>query len=624
MPGKSDDAMSYEAALALQMNGRVREAEQMYEAFLQRTPNHAEALHALGVIRLQCGRTELAVENLQAAVAAGGSSVVRGNLGVALCTAQRFAEAAEVYRAIVNDTPNAVSPLVNLGQILNQLREFVEAAGILQRAVELAPGNARVHNQLATALAGAQRFEEAEPHYQRAIALEPRRIEFYYDYGEQLLQQDRAAQAVDCFRRALSVAPTSPLLLVGLGEAWGHLTKHAEAVSCFQRAIALAPSFAAAHYNCGTALVYLGRMDEAEAAFKRAVELDPDNPTYRGALIAMAKDTATRTQLTALEEMAANSDRLNPQEGMEIQFTLAKAYDDGGDYARAMAALQKGNAAKRQLHPYDLGHDLARFQAIAEVFSAEFLAARAGIGHAADFPVFVVGMPRSGTTLVEQVLASHPRIFGAGELSILPDLINAGAFGDTFPASAPSLSAEAWRTVGQTYARSLRSKAPDALRIVDKLPLNFQLIGLIRTALPNARIIHVQRNPLDNCFSCYFTLFANGLGFADDLAELGQYYQGYEQLMQHWRAILPETAMLDVRYEDLVANFEVEARRLVDYCGLAWDSRCMEFHKTVRPVETASTLQVRRPLYQSSVGRAAHYQAWLGPLEEALVKSGIG
>lgn len=624
IPGMRGDAISYEAALALQMNGRVQEAEQMYEAFLQRCPDHAEALHALGVIRLQSGRVDLAITHLQAAVSAGGSAVVRSNLGVALCSAQRFAEAADVYRSIVKDDPKAVSSHANLGQILNQLLEFAEAAEVLKRAVELAPGNARIHNQLAVALAETARFAEAEPHYQRAITLEPRRIEYYYDYGEQLLKQDRAAQAVDCFRRALAVAPSSPLLLVGMGEALGHLTRHAEAVACFQRAIALAPSFAAAHYNLGTALVYLGRMEEAETAYNRAVELDPENPTYRGALIAMAKDTATRAQLTALEKMAASGDHLGPQEQMEIQFTLARAYEDCGEYAQAMAALQKGNGAKRRINPYDLQHDLDRFAVLAEVFSQQFLAEHAGVGHPADFPVFVVGMPRSGTTLVEQILASHPRIYGAGELAILPDLINAGAFGGNFPETAPALTADAWRSVGQAYARALRSKAPDALRLVDKLPLNFQLIGLIRTALPHARIIHVMRDPLDTCLSCYFTLFANGLGFADDLSDLGRYYRGYLKLMQHWQAVLPETAILQIRYEDLVANYEVEARRLVDYCGLAWDSRCMDFHKTVRPVETASTLQVRRPLYQTSVGRAEYYREWLGPLIEALGDTNIG
>ncbi len=332
----------------------------------------------------------------------------------------------------------------------------------------------------------------------------------------------------------------------------------------------------------------------------------------------MRKATADSAHIKALEAMAADSDRLDGHTAMELQFTLAKAYDDVGDFARAMEALERGNAARRRLEPYDVHQDLDRFRAIAAAFTAGLLAAHAGAGDPTEVPVFVIGMPRSGTTLVEQILASHPDVFGAGELGVLPDLIGSGRAGADFPASVGALDAAAWRSMGQTYVEAVRGKAPQAVRITDKLPLNFQLVGLIRLALPKARIVHVMRDPLDTCFSCYFTLFANGLGFSYDLSDLGRYYCGYQALMAHWRAVLPEDAMLEIRYEKLVADLEGEARRLIGYCGLRWDARCLEFHRTVRPVETASTLQVRRPLFRTSVGRAQSYRPWLAPLERAL------
>lgn len=609
---------SYDAALAAHMAGRVQEAERLYEAFLKIEPGHSEAWHGLGVLRLKSGRLLGAIEALEKAVAAGGSAVVQNNLGVALCAAERFQDAAEVYRTILAGDPKAASALANLGQILIRLGAFAEARDILPRALAVTPGHARLHQQYGIALAEGGALAEAEVQFEEAIALDPRQAEYRCDLAALLLRCDAGEKAIACYRSALALAPRSPQILCGLGEAFGHIARHEDAVACFKQALAFAPDLAIAHYNIGTALTYLGRMAEAEAAFKRAAELEPANPAYRGALIALHETPAAEGSLQALEAMAADGGRLAPRDWMELQFTLAKAYDDADDPDRAFDALQRGNAAKRRLDPYDLQEDLTRFAAIAETFTADLIAEHAADGNPSDVPVFILGMPRSGTTLVEQILASHPDVFGAGELSYLADTIRAGRLGSGFPASAATLTGPQWHSIGAEYVQRLRLLSPQAKRITDKLPLNFQLIGLIRLALPNARIIHVRRDPMDTCFSCYFTLFANGLGFRDDLGDLGRYYRGYQSLMAHWRSILPEGAMLEVQYEVLVQNFETEARRLLAYCGLAWDERCAKFHETVRPVETASTLQVRRPLYQSSLGRAKAYAPWLAPLERAL------
>ncbi|MGB8601340.1 MAG: sulfotransferase, partial [Rhizomicrobium sp.] len=607
---------SYETALAFHMQGRKAEAEQAYQAFLALHPDHGETLHGLGVLYLQNGQTDKAVTYLRQAVAVSGdNTTIRNNFGVALCAAHQFSEAAAVYRAAIEADPASVSSRLNLGQVLNHLGLHGEAVTVLTDAVARKADSGAVHNQLAIAFSASDAPDAAQKHFAKALALEPARDDFYCDYGAMLLKFKHPEQAEDCYRRALSIRPDAPVAVCGLGETLGAQNRHEDAVSCFTHAIALAPNYALAHYNCGTALTYLGRMSEAKAAFNTAVTLAPDNATFRSALIDIDKTASGNDHLAALETLAAKANTLPAEERIALHFTLAKAYDDTGDYERAFDEMQQGNAAVRRRAPYDVQRELDRFRAIAASFTAEFLATHAGSGAASTAPVFVVGMPRSGTTLVEQILASHPAVFGAGELAILPDLIASGGAGRDFPSAITTLD---WCKLGEIYLQKLLPLAPQAQRITDKLPLNFQLIGLIRLALPQARIIHVMRNPLDCCLSNYSILFENGLEFTNDLSDLGRYYYGYRTLMNHWRAALPAGAMLEIQYENLVANFEAETRRLIGYCGLAWDTRCLDFHKTVRPVETASTIQVRQPLFSSSVGRALHYAPKLGPLCEAL------
>jgi hypothetical protein len=236
-------------------------------------------------------------------------------------------------------------------------------------------------------------------------------------------------------------------------------------------------------------------------------------------------------------------------------------------------------------------------------------------------PVLIVGMPRSGTSLVEQMLASHPRVFGAGEL---PDLATLAAglrdhAGAPYPECVAVLDPQALRRCGENYVAGLRRRAPDAACITDKLPANFAHLGFLCLAVPNAHIVHVRRDPLDTCMSCFSKLFAEGqLHFAYDLGELGRYYQSYARLMDHWRAVLPPGAMLEVQYEELVADPEPQARRLLAHCALEWDGACLRFYQTRRPVRTLSAGQVREPLFRGSVGRARPYREWLGPLIEAM------
>ncbi len=328
-----------------------------------------------------------------------------------------------------------------------------------------------------------------------------------------------------------------------------------------------------------------------------------------------ARDDA---DLAALEALAAAGNRLAPAKRVFVHFALGKALDDIGEHDRAFGHFRLGNALKRREVQYDESAHQLGFRRLIEQYHHAPLQGIAAAGDPSPLPIFVVGMPRSGSTLVEQILASHRQVHAAGELQNLSRVIAAAANSKSEPIPIPSCvtqpDAEGLRQIGQAYLASLPPLAAGKRRITDKLPTNFLHVGLIRLILPNARIIHTLRDPVDTCLSCYSKLFSHGVPFSFDLEELGADYRQYHELMAHWRSVLPPGAMCEVRYEDVVDDLEGQARRLLDYCGLPWDASCLTFHKTERPIATASQVQVRRPVYRSSLSRWRRYEAHLKPL----------
>jgi hypothetical protein len=320
-------------------------------------------------------------------------------------------------------------------------------------------------------------------------------------------------------------------------------------------------------------------------------------------------------------ERLSRDETLSRSARIRLNFALAKAYDDIGRFDDAFRHLQEGNRQKRERIAYDEKQALEQFDRIRSCLDRGLLARSSG-GFRSDVPIFVLGMPRSGTTLIEQILAAHPAIHGAGELTDFGRLANhiRDAKGNLcrYPDDVAGLSDDQLAFLGKEYVGRLRQLAPAAPRITDKMPGNFVFVGLIHMALPNARIIHVRRDPCDTCLSCYSKLFSAPQEFTYDLAELGRYYREYDRLMTHWRETLPHGRMFEVRYEDVIADLETWARRIVGHCGLEWDPACIAFHEARRPVRTASATQVRQPIYSTSHGRWRNYGAHLGPLIAAL------
>jgi tetratricopeptide (TPR) repeat protein len=376
-------------------------------------------------------------------------------------------------------------------------------------------------------------------------------------------------------------------------------------VAHYERVLAVHPDNFEAHNSLGKVCRDQGKFDDAAAHFRQAIAIRPD---YAEAHLSLAEIKTFQygdADLTGLEALAG-------RESPSIQFALAKAFEDCGDYARAFEHMRKGNDLKRRQIDYDEPGAGKIFERIRTVFNSSLFDRFQGEGDPSPVPIFVLGMPRSGSTLIEQMLASHPAIHGAGELEDLKVAVSGLSERDT------ALDGATLRRIAQSYLARLPAIADGKVRIVDKMPANFLNIGLIRLILPNARIIHTVRNPIDTCVSCYSKLFASGQDFSYDLAELGRYYRGYAELMTYWRSVLPPGAILDVSYEDVVDDFEGQARRLIDYCGLPWDDRCLSFYKNSRPVNTASGVQVRKPVFRSSLQRWRSYESDLGPLLSAL------
>lgn len=471
--------------------------------------------------------------------------------------------------------------------------------------------NALAHHQ-------AGRYVEAIRLYERLLALGYDLAEVHNNLGHALNSLGRAAAADAAFQRAIERKPHNPETLCNWGVTLVDLDRFDEAEAKYLQAIRINPRFPGAYNNLGLLLKEKGRLAEARQAFERAIELAPKTFSYYNNLAAVRPFVAGDPYVTAIETAAGDYAALSVTDKMQLSFARAKAYDDLNQPENAFRHLLDANRLKRQQIAYDEAATLDRMLRLCALINRDFIQAHQGCGETSAAPVFIVGMTRSGTSLIEQILASHPQIHGGGELLLLDQV--AGSIRDLLPDAPPfpemmlEMSPTDFRSLGALYLDKLTQRAPAATRITDKMTVNFLFVGLIHLALPDATIIHAVRDAADTCVSCFATHFTKGNEHSYDLAELGRYYRHYRDLMAHWHDVLPPGRIMDVHYEELVGDLEGVARRIVARCGLAWDARCLDFHRTKRPIRTASAAQVRKPIYRDSIGRWRRYQAFLGPL----------
>lgn len=614
-------------AATLQARGRHEEAATHYEHALARKPDMLDARFGLAACLQASGRHEAAIACYETILIAEPAHP-EANYGLATVLARlgRIDEATAKYRAALAADPDFAEASCELGKLLAHGPALEEAISCFRHALDVDPEYLEARIALGDALRRLDRDDEAMAMFEAVLAVDPGHSDAHVGIGILLDRKRRHALAIEHYRVVLAGDPEHSDAMGGMANALLHAGRHAEALPLAQRVVTLRPDYAPAAGLLGSVLAEIGEMDEAKELFRRAVTLAPDRPEFWYYLAQIAKVRQGDEILPVLEAALPRAASLSPQEQCMLHFALAKAYDDIGERDRGFDHLLQGNAAKRAQTEYRETTTVAIIERdIPRVFTAELLAARKEQGNPSDVPVFIIGMPRSGTTLVEQTLASHPAIFGAGERAELSQAVgrlNAGRLGaGRYPEAIWTMAGQELRLMGTDYVTALRSLAPSAVRITDKMPGNFLYVGLIRLILPNARIIHTVRDPVDTCLSCFSKLFSGEQPFAYDLAELGHYHRAYQHLMAHWRSVLPLGVMLEVEYEALVEDFEAQARRLVAHCSLEWDPACLEFYKTSRPVHTASMLQVRQPIYRSSVGRWRPDAALLRPLVEALAGS---
>jgi len=534
---------------------------------------------------------------------------------------RNFEQAANYFRQAIRLKPDSPDTLNNLGVICQSQGKLEEAANCFRRLVDLDP-NSAIGLCNHGVVQKAQGFhKEAESSFRRALAANPGFAEAHYNLGVVLEDQGFWDRAEKSYQQALAHKPGYVNALNRLGNLKKNRGDLEEAAACYLRALKAAPESDMTHFNLARILEEQGRLAEALDSYRQALAIRPDyGETHRCISSLVKYETRTDEHLQIMEQLFSKNN-LPDSERMHLAFALGKAYEDLAEYEKSFAFYQKGNQLKRATFSYSTSESTALFDQIKQVWSRGSFPQDVVDDAEMPKPVFILGMPRSGTTLVEQILASHPEVYGAGELMDLEEAILQVTGTTELPGALNRLGNDQgsmYLQIGEEYLRRLREYGPVSQFVTDKMPTNFMYIGIIRRALPDARIIHCRRDPLDTCFSIYKNFFAGEIQYAYNLTELGEFYRLYESLMQFWQQQISGGVIYDLSYERLVSEQEQETRRLLDFCGLPWYQDCLTFHKTQRRVETASSTQVRRPIYRDSVARWQKYEQQLAPLKAAL------
>ena len=639
---------------ALRSLGRLSEAESAFRRVLELQPNHTAGLTGLAQIQLAQGCLREAAESASTVLAAQPSNAEAWLIkGVARAQQQDLTQARDCFRTALTHKPGDAAALINLGNALLGLEDTVEAETVFIEALQVNPGQPDALAGLADALNRAGRHQEAldaaetghraqpdhahcqlmlasvlaelgcdkeaESHFQALLKQNPKLVAGHAQLAQLYQRQGRIDAAVSHQREALRLAPTNPQLYCCLAtglKMQGHLE---EAMQTCEQALALARDLPAAINRQASILEQQGKFREALAKLEPLLGADPIDPGTALAFARLSPHVDRVADGIAVLEAQLASGALTERRQDKMHKLLSKLYDRSGDYQRAFSHSTRAHALRSTRFDADR-HD-AEVDAIITALDAAALARVSGPGDPSERPIFIVGMPRSGTSLVEQILASHPDVFGAGELPDLPELaarLAAATASDShFPTRLPEASETQLQAQARRYLETLATLDKEAARVTDKLPHNFLYLGVIQALFPNARVVHIRRNPMDTCLSCYLQDFSSGHAYAYDLTHLGRYYRAYKRVMEHWRRTL-RVALMEIDYEDLIQDQERVSRALVAFCDLPWDDRCLRFHETRRTVTTPSYDQVRRPVYDSSIARWRNYEPWLGPLREAL------
>lgn len=582
--GLADDIkQTFLLALEKQNAGHLNEAEPLYHVVLNRKPDYAEAHHNLGLILMD-----------------------RGQYGAAVA----------YFRHAIRLQPKLAESHNSLGNAYLKAGLAEEAEASFRRAIAAAPAYAKSHFNLANLLNERGQLAEAERFYREAIRIDPNFRDAFNNLANLLRQTDRREESLAALGRALEIDPDYALAHNNRGNVLRDLDRLEEAVASYLEAIRLAPDFALAHFNLGNALRDLGRMDEAAACYRKTIELDPANADAYRHLVQATRlkkdDPLVQTMMARIKDPSVgDGDRIH------LAFALGSVFDKNRDYDRAFSYFRLANALKRKSFSYDPRGNVLLFDRIRQRLSAAAIRDRTPAANNDESPIFIVGMMRSGTTLMEQILASHPDVTGGDELPFLQRLVDrqAAKTKTPYPAFFDKMGEADFAEMGNDYIRMVREKFGHSCRFVtDKMPQNLLYLGLVHLMLPRAKFIYMSRDPLDTCLSVYTLLFTQHHPYAYDLREAGQYYKLCRELMDHWNGIFGDKILYQP-YEELVEKAEESVRRVLAFCDLPFHEDCLNFFQTDRPVKTASAAQVRQQLHKGSMKRWKNYERHLSELK---------
>jgi len=537
------------------------------------------------------------------------------NLAINEHRQRNFQAAVKIYDLICAKAPDHAEIHINRGAALRELKRYDDALASFDHAINLNPSHAESHNNRGAILQIIKRYEDALESYDRAIALRPDYANAHFNRGSVLKSMNRHAEALASLDSAISLIPEHAEAYHYRGILLKEMREYARALASFDKAIALQPRNAVPYNNRGILMMVKGNMPEAEKMFLKAAELNPNlaDPLFN--LVNIRKyQTADNAEVRHIQALLTNRD-LMPEVREHLYFSLGKIYDDCSLYDKAFACYEQANRLRNSQAAYDANAVSATTDRLIEVFNAHFLTQKFPYASESKTPLLIVGMPRSGTTLLANILSNHPAIATAGELSSITDFTSSmyelTGIGIAFPLAVQHMPPGlATQFINDYESRLRRDVGPYVRHVIDKNPLNFINLGLIAMLFPKARIIHCIRNPLDTALSNYFQRFPLHLDYAFDLRNIRHFYGEYTRLMEHWRTVLP-LAMADVSYEDMVTDTKRTTQLTLDFLGLGWDERCLEPQNNPCAVETASQWQVRQPIYRESIERWRHYEKHL-------------
>ena len=604
---------------SLAMQARFDEAEAALLRAMELRGDSAPLHEDMGGLRMMQERIEDAVASFQAALRLDPNLPLAGKgLGEALAALGRGSEADAAFEAWFEQDPDRVPVALALDHL--RAGRTDEAIATLRKSLRANPDNVDAMHTLAQAYWGDEkRVSDVEALLRRVTQLAPRHAEAWALLGNLLHGTERPKEAIACFLEAVAIEPANAKAWSGLGQDYAQVGDMERSCAAYAKSLELQPGLPGIHMSYAHALKSMGRQADALREYRRAIALKPEFGEVYWSMANLKVFRFEPSEVAAMEKQLERTD-LSESAQVHFRFALGKANEDAGEYDRAWKFYRSGNERQRPLVYHDPVGFEVKHERIASVFTREFLDENAGGGFESDAPIFIVGLPRSGSTLIEQILASHSQVEGTLELPVLGEIaVSTGRYRrerQEFPESVRELRAQDFRAYGQQYLEDTRVyRSSGKPHFTDKLPNNFSFVGFLHLILPNARVINARRHPLDSFLGSYKQLFGKGQNFTYDLDELALYYRQYHETMRHWHQVLPGK-VLDVHYEETVGDLEAQVRRILAHCGLPFEDACLRFHETQRAVRTASSEQVRQPLYTRALGTWRRFEKQLEPWRE--------